>query len=295
MLARDVMLNDVATITADADLGAVARLLAATSAGAVVVVDQERRPIGMVTRSNVERAVAETITSAPPRWLIKGKPIAAGAIRPAPPPLLDVMTAPAIFVPDVARLLEFAQLMEQKKLKRLPVVKGGALVGLINRADVARALIDARSRQRTRAHGLTAHHFRELAARAEETEQARRAEARRLAEAARKKLIEELAARRLTDRAWEEMLAGARRAAAAGLKEYVMTTFPAELCADGGRAINAPDPGWPGSLRGEPRDIFERWRRELQPEGFGLAARIVSFPDGVPGDAALILSWGASG
>ena len=33
MLARDVMLNDVATITADADLGAVARLLAATSAG----------------------------------------------------------------------------------------------------------------------------------------------------------------------------------------------------------------------------------------------------------------------
>ena len=72
-----------------------------------------------------------------------------------------------------------------------------------------------------------------------------------------------------------------------------MTTFPAELCADGGRAINAPDPLWPSSLRGEPRDILERWRRELQPEGFGLAARIVTFPDGVPGDAALILSWGA--
>lgn len=185
MLARDVMLNDVATITADADLASVARLLAASHAGAVVVVDRERRPIGMVTRSDVERAVAETAASPPPRWLIKGKPIAAAA-RPAPPPLLDVMTAPAIFVPEASRLLEFARLMEQKRLKRLPVVKGGALVGLINRSDVARALIDARAHERTRAHGLTAHHFRELAARAEETERARRAEARRLAEAARK-------------------------------------------------------------------------------------------------------------
>ena len=74
----------------------------------------------MVTRSNVERAVAETITSAPPRWLIKGKPIAAGTIRPAPPPLLDVMTAPTIFVPDVARLLEFAQLMERRSSSDCP-------------------------------------------------------------------------------------------------------------------------------------------------------------------------------
>ncbi|MGA8171058.1 MAG: hypothetical protein WB816_09555 [Methylocystis sp.] len=41
--------------------------------------------------------------------------------------------------------------------------------------------------------------------------------------------------------------------------------------------------------RGEPRDIFERWRRELEPAGFGLAAQIATFP----GDAALILSWGA--
>jgi hypothetical protein len=29
----------------------------------------------------------------------------------------------------------------------------------------------------------------------------------------------------------------------------------------------------------------------LEPAGFGLAARIVNFPDGVPGDAALILDW----
>ncbi len=72
-----------------------------------------------------------------------------------------------------------------------------------------------------------------------------------------------------------------------------MLRFLSQLCADGGRAINAPDSCWLQSLRGEPRDVFERWHLELEPGGFGLTAQIVSFPDGVPGDVALILSWGA--
>jgi len=40
------------------------------------------------------------------------------------------------------------------------------------------------------------------------------------------------------------------------------------------------------------RHFFARWRTELKPRGFGLAAQIVDFPDGVPGDAALFLIWG---
>ena len=214
------------------------------------------------------------------------------AIRPAPRPLIDVMTAPAIYVPDVAQLLEFAMLMERKRLKRLPVVNHDGLIGLVRRADVLRALQDERPSGGPVAGAVTAKQFRDLAARAEAQELAQREEARRRALETQNKLIEELADRRLSDRAWSDMLAGARRAAAAGLNECVLMQFPARLCADGGRAINAPDPRWPRSLRGEPRDILERWRHELEPAGFGLAARIVNFPDGVPGDAALILSWG---
>lgn len=76
------------------------------------------------------------------------------------------------------------------------------------------------------------------------------------------------------------MLATARRAADSGDEEFEILRFPLELCTDGGRAINAPDPSWPQTLRGAPRGVFERWRREVQPAGFRLAAQIATFPEG---------------
>lgn len=74
----------------------------------------------------------------------------------------------------------------------------------------------------------------------------------------------------------------------------MLIRFPSQLCRDGGRAINAPDPNWPETLRGESADVFQRWRNELHPQGFKIAAQIINFPDGMPGDAALFLIWGGT-
>ncbi len=293
MLARDVMIDDVAFVTLDVDVSEVARRLAETPTGAVVVVDVSRRPIGMVTRSDIERASAGTEKPPIPRWLIKREaPIQ--AFNRNLLPLSDVMTAPAIYVPDIAQLLDLVPLMENKRLKRLPVVSSGALVGVLRRADVWRAMSSAPTVASNRGvESLTAQSFRELATRHEAIEQQQREQAKRLALEEQQKLIEAMAQRRLSERDWAEMIAGARRAAIAGLKEYTLLRFPSRLCWDGGRAINAPDPHWPDLLRGEARDVYERWRTELEPAGFGLAAQIISFPDGIPGDAALVLIWGA--
>ncbi len=292
MLARDLMFGDVAYVTPDANLGEVARQLAATPTGAVVVVDTARRPIGMVTRSDMERANVEAEAALPiPQWLIKQRPPMRSLPR-TPRLVTEVMTAPAISVPDVAQILELVPLMENKRLKRLPVVSSGRLVGLVRRADLL-AAIKSGSANTSKIVGaqFTAQAFRELAAQHEIAEEEQRQQAKRLALKEQERLIEELARRRLSDRDWAEMIAGARRAASAGLKECTLFRFPSRLCRDGGRAINAPDRHWPDTLRGEARDVFERWKKELEPNGFGLAAQIVSFPDGVPGDAALILSW----
>ena len=140
---------------------------------------------------------------------------------------------------------------------------------------------------------FTADAFRVLAQTHEFEEERRRAEGRKAALALRSQRMRELAERRLTDSDWRAKLHGAQRCAAQGLKEFMLIRFPAQLCSDSGRAINAPDPSWPSTLRGEPEDIFQRWRNELQPHGFRLAAQIVDFPDGVPGDAALYLLWSA--
>jgi hypothetical protein len=56
--------------------------------------------------------------------------------------------------------------------------------------------------------------------------------------------------------------------------------------------VNAPDPSWPATLRGIAAQVFMRWKDELRPHGFGLHARVLEFPDGLPGDIGLFLAWG---
>ncbi len=278
MLASDVMIEEVASVTADADPAEVARLLAGTPFGAVVVVDGSRHPIGIVTRSDLERAHVEAAAPPPPAWLVKPAKFSHHSI---PKPLRQVMSSPAIYVPTVAQLLEIGPLIDRKKLKRIPVVDDDSgLVGLLRRDDVLRAM--ARMQREGAAPGLTAQEFRALAAKYEEREQTEQTLARRRAKEAEKKLIEDLAKRVLTDHAWADMLAGARRAAAAGLTEHELMRFPAALCVDGGRAINAPDPNWPQTLRGEPCAVFERWRLELKPADSVSRRRSRPFRKGCP-------------
>ena len=72
-----------------------------------------------------------------------------------------------------------------------------------------------------------------------------------------------------------------------------MLKFPCKLCTDRGRAVNVPDPSWPATLRGLPAQVFLRWKQELRDRGFRLQARVIDFPDGVPGHVGLFLVWGA--
>jgi hypothetical protein len=51
-------------------------------------------------------------------------------------------------------------------------------------------------------------------------------------------------------------------------------------------------PSWSATLRGIAAQIFLRWKRELRARGFRLTARVINFPNGVPGDIGLFLVWG---
>ena len=84
----------------------------------------------------------------------------------------------------------------------------------------------------------------------------------------------------------------ARQAAENGQKEFMLLRFPSQLCSDEGRAINAVEPNWASTLRGEAAEIYLRWERDLKPRGFRLSARVLDFPGGIPGDIGLFLAWG---
>lgn len=81
------------------------------------------------------------------------------------------------------------------------------------------------------------------------------------------------------------------RAVSNGLTEVLVTTFPNQICTDRGRAINQQEAGWENTLTGLPKEIFEFWKKHLQPRGYKIKYEIVNFPNGMPGDVGITLSW----
>jgi hypothetical protein len=82
-----------------------------------------------------------------------------------------------------------------------------------------------------------------------------------------------------------------RRAVSNGLSEVEVTRFPNAMCTDKGRAINQQEPGWPETLTGLPRELYQFWAKHLEPRGYKLRYQIADWPNGMPGDIAITLSW----
>jgi hypothetical protein len=82
-----------------------------------------------------------------------------------------------------------------------------------------------------------------------------------------------------------------QRAVNNGLTEVQVIRFPNALCTDKGRAINQMEPGWENTLTGLPKELFLFWSMHLRPRGYRLRCQIVDFPNGVPGDVGMTLSW----
>jgi hypothetical protein len=82
-----------------------------------------------------------------------------------------------------------------------------------------------------------------------------------------------------------------KTAATSGKTELMIGRFPSDFCTDHGRAINQAEPGWPDTLQGLPRQAYEVWKEKLQPLGYSLKAMIIDWPEGLPGDVGMYLTW----
>jgi CBS domain-containing protein len=310
MIARDLVDSSAPFVTADADINYVARQLALSDCGAITVVDERLFPIGIITRSNIEaaRAAHTPDVGEIPDFLLNKRRASLPIM--GDQKISDVMTRKLFLVSEDTALIDIARLMENHDLKRLPVVEKDRLVGIVLRQSVLKALHQHPSSRAQLTHALrqgplteransayaypaeiSAEGFRALVAAYENAAREDEAKQARLAKEQQEAIIRSLEAQRLDDAHWRQMLDDARRAALAGKNEYMLIRFPAQLCRDGGRAINASDHEWPKSLRGAPADIFQRWRDDLHPLGFKIGAQIITFPDGLLGDAALFLMW----
>jgi hypothetical protein len=85
-----------------------------------------------------------------------------------------------------------------------------------------------------------------------------------------------------------------KRAVDNGRTEIEVGRFPNTLTTDRGRAINQQEPGWEETLTGLPRELVQFWKKHLQSRGYRLRVQIVDWPNGLPGDIGITLSWGES-
>jgi CBS domain-containing protein len=59
-------------------------------------------------------------------------------LRSGPPGV--VMSAPLVTVDEDAKIREIARVLETHRIKRVPVLRGGRIVGIVSRADLVRAM-----------------------------------------------------------------------------------------------------------------------------------------------------------
>jgi len=128
-------------------------------------------------------------------------------------------------------------------------------------------------------------------AEAEEAEKQERMRAQ--AQAEKKALIDHLSKPSgiSEEEAIRRAIAIIERAMKSRLTEVEVFRFPNQLCTDKGRAINNQEPGWEKTLTGSPKEIYQLWDKYFRPRGYKLKVQIVDFPDGMPGDIGMTLSW----
>ncbi len=137
----DVMVADVPTVRVDAGLNKVVDMLVSSAARRIVVVDAERRVLGIITDGDLIRRASGPERSGLLRALTRRPP--AGDVNLEQRTAGEMMTAsPVTARPDMP-LLDALQLLLRHKVKRLPVVDDtGRLLGLVGRAEVLAALAE---------------------------------------------------------------------------------------------------------------------------------------------------------
>lgn len=144
MQAQDVMTTQVTTIEAGASVREAAKRMLARRVSALPVVDDRGRVIGIVSEGDLVRR-AELGAGAARSWWLRmfAEDEARDYIRTHGASVADVMSRPAIGVRRATPLHEVARLMEKHRVKRLPVLEAGRLVGIVSRADLVRRIATA--------------------------------------------------------------------------------------------------------------------------------------------------------
>ena len=143
MQVRDVMTQSVISVKADESILMAARLMLQNRISGLPVVDANNALVGVVTEGDFLRRGEIGTTRRRPKWLeflVGPGRLASEYVHQSGRKVGEVMTPNPVTVGEEDALETVVQLMERHHVKRLPVMRGGRMVGIISRANLMHAL-----------------------------------------------------------------------------------------------------------------------------------------------------------
>jgi len=141
MLVKDVMTKDVLSVMKYESIVRVATILSERNISGIPVVDREKKVIGIITQADILSIVGIRREHTLKDLLkhVLGEPLPERRIGDL---VGDIMTSAVLTINPNANIAEVARIMDEKKIRRLPVVnEQNELIGIISRADILRAVI----------------------------------------------------------------------------------------------------------------------------------------------------------
>lgn len=145
--AAAVMHDDPTTISADASAQAALNAILSSCYECVIVLDDQRHPIGIATEGDlIRRLLADEVPSGPHlRWLFESTESVLRSARDIRrgrgQRVADLMSSPPISVTPDETLQRVAELFVEHDFKQLPVVSDGVLIGLIRLHNVVALMV----------------------------------------------------------------------------------------------------------------------------------------------------------
>ncbi len=143
MKAKDVMTPHVVCVAPDAPVREAVQLMLQRNISGLPVVDQGGNLCGIVTEGDFLRRAETGTERKRSRWLeflLGPGRIAEDYVRTHARRVEEVMTTEVAIVDEDAALDAIVSLMEKHRIKRVPVMRGDKVVGIVSRANLLRAL-----------------------------------------------------------------------------------------------------------------------------------------------------------
>jgi CBS domain-containing protein len=143
MKISDVIASNVISVLPETSVYEIAETLVKNRISGVPVINPAGQLVGIVSEGDLIRRVEIGTEQPRSRWLdalLEPRLAASEFVKAYGRKAKDVMTPEPLSATEEMSLSDAATLLEKNQIKRLPVVRGGRVVGIISRANLVRAL-----------------------------------------------------------------------------------------------------------------------------------------------------------